>query len=97
MTIFILCNGLDFHRLGITASRKMAHQAVNRNRAKRLFREAFRQSCPELEALGARYDWVFNARRSVLEVKLSVVVEELRRVIVRVIEDESKLRGRIDM
>ena len=78
MTVFILANELGRHRLGITASRKMARHAVARNRAKRLIREAFRLSAAELDTLGIKFDWVFNARRSLLEVKAEAVVAELR-------------------
>jgi ribonuclease P protein component len=83
LTVFILVNAFDQHRLGITASRKMSRHAVKRNRAKRLVREAFRLSAAELNTLGARYDWVFNTRRSLVEGKAADVVEELRGVIGR--------------
>lgn len=78
MTVFILANESEQHRLGITASRKMARHAVARNRAKRLIREAFRLSAAELDKLGSKFDWVFNARRGLLEVKTEAVVAELR-------------------
>lgn len=83
MTVFILANELGRHRLGITASRKMARHAVKRNRAKRLIREAFRLSAAELDALGAKYDWVFNARRGLLDVKTGAVIAELQVLIDR--------------
>lgn len=83
MTVFILANGFGQQRLGITASRKMARHAVKRNRAKRLIREAFRLSAAELKTLGINYDWVFNARRSLLDVKVHAVLEELRALIER--------------
>jgi len=81
MTAFVLPNGLGYHRFGVTASRKLTRLAVGRNRAKRLLREAFRLSRPELDSLSERYDWVFNARRPLLEAKVDAAVEELRRVI----------------
>ena len=88
MTTFVLRTGLAEHRLGITASRKMSRLAVKRNRAKRLLREAFRLSKAELDALGSRYDWVFNARRALTEVKAGAVIADLRRVIAQVERSE---------
>jgi ribonuclease P protein component len=88
VTVFVLPTGLSQHRLGITASRKMSRLAVKRNRAKRLLREAFRLTGGELDALKSRYDWVFNARRSLLEVKAEAVVADLRRIVTQVERSE---------
>jgi ribonuclease P protein component len=84
MTAFVISNNLGSHRLGITASRKVARHAVDRNRVKRLLREAFRLSVEDLSALQSSYDWVLNARRSLLKVKVDAVIDELRKIIAQV-------------
>ena len=88
MTAFVLINDRTYHRLGITASRKATGDAVERNRAKRLLREMFRLSSPSLNSLELRYDWVFNAKRSLLNVKVTAPLEELQGIIARVAQIE---------
>ncbi len=90
MSVFVLPNALGFHRFGVTASRKMSHSAVKRNRAKRLLREAFRLGKEDLDGLRFKYDWVFNARRSLLKIKLAEPLKELREIVARVSRDELK-------
>lgn len=88
MSAFVWPNDFARHRFGITASRKATGQSVERNRAKRLLREMFRQSGAELEALGLQYDWVFNARRSLLSVKVDAPLKEFQKIIASVARDE---------
>lgn len=49
--MFTRPNGLSLARIGIIASKRVAPRAVDRNRAKRLVREAFRQRRLRLEGM----------------------------------------------
>jgi ribonuclease P protein component len=88
MTVFVLPNTLVHHRVGITASRKALGKAVDRNRAKRLLREAFRLTKFRLDNLEKRYDWVLNARRTLLATGSDKPVTEFEKIIAQVASQE---------
>lgn len=89
MTVFITPSETPFQRLGITASRKGVGNAVMRNRAKRILREAFRLSRAELQEIETKFDWVINARRALLNTKLDRPLAEFRQIITKIKADKS--------
>jgi ribonuclease P protein component len=84
MTAFVRRNESGHHRLGITASKRVARHAVDRNRMKRLLREMYRLSEATLQGIEPKYDWVLNAKRSLLKVKLADALEDFQRIAVAV-------------
>ncbi len=88
LTAFVLPNSLTHHRLGVTASRKALGKAVDRNRAKRLLREMFRVTRTRLDLLQRKYDWVLNARRTLLNPESRRRLEEFEKIIASVAEQE---------
>ena len=74
----------------MTASTKAIGKSVDRNRAKRLLRELFRRSATELKGLQQAYDWVLNAKRSLLVSEEEHRFREFRKIIVQVIQYEQR-------
>jgi ribonuclease P protein component len=88
MAAFLRANGGQEHRLGVTASTKAIGKSVDRVRAKRLLRELFRRSTGELSQLRYRYDWVINAKRSLLTSTEELRFSEFRRIVEQVARSE---------
>ncbi len=88
ITAFVLANGTDDHRLGLTVSRKISSTAVGRNRAKRLLRETFRLKSAQLEGLRGKYDWVLNGRQPLVSARIAAPLDEFDRIVRRVAADE---------
>ena len=66
------------HRLGVTAAKRTFRDAHERNRAKRLMREAFRHLRPSFA--GGPWDLVLVAKRRILEAKEPEVRADLAKV-----------------
>lgn len=74
-------NRLGFTRLAFVINKKVAKKAVDRNKVKRLFREAFRQL---YATLPSGYDVVVGIKREALKIKLEEIATEAKKVAERI-------------
>ena len=93
MAAFLRKNEFGHHRLGLTASTKAIGKSVDRNRARRLLREVFRRSGDQLGGLRGRYDWVVNAKRSLLNSTEELRFREFRKIVEQVARSERAESG----
>jgi ribonuclease P protein component len=93
LTAFVRQNEFGQHRLGITASKRVARLAVDRNRMKRLLREMFRLSDGTLQGVEPHFDWVLNAKRSLLKVKLADALADFQKIVVSVAQSGGRMSG----
>ena len=70
-------NGLDITRTAFVASRKVGN-SVERNRARRLIREAYRATAPET---ASGYDIIFVARNTINGCKETEVEKSIRKAL----------------
>jgi ribonuclease P protein component len=80
LVTYVMKNRAGFCRVGITTSKKIGN-AVERNRARRVIREAYRQLQPKIKG---NYDLVFVARVRTIRMKSTdiqaVMTEQLARL-----------------
>ncbi len=85
--VVVLENGLAHTRLGLSVSKRCARKAVHRNRVRRILREAFRLSLPELPA---GLDLVLIATASGLDPALEPTRAELVELVQRALSKKAR-------
>lgn len=73
LVVYVLKNRTHSVRIGITTSKKIGN-AVNRNRSRRVIREAFRGVAPQVKS---GYDFVFVARARTCSSKMPQIQQAM--------------------
>lgn len=79
VAVYLQKNRLNYNRLGITTSKKIGN-AVQRNRAKRLIKEAYRLLEPRLPK---GYDYVLVARKKTVYSNMQEVKKSLEKALIQ--------------
>lgn len=79
VVLYVRGNSFGYNRLGITTSKKIGN-AVQRNRAKRVIREAYRELAPSMRR---SYDIVLVARGKTPHVKSTSVKIALKKELIK--------------
>ncbi len=74
LVAYVRKNKLGVCRIGITTGKKIG-KAVQRNRCRRLIREAYRQICP---AIQGSWDIVFVARARTAQASMQQVLKDMQ-------------------
>lgn len=80
LVLYLMKTRRPVNRIGITVSKKVGN-AVVRNRARRVIREAYRLLLPELRSFG--FDMVFVARQKTARVSCVSVTSAMRELFVK--------------
>jgi ribonuclease P protein component len=90
LTVILLENGRPHLRLGLSVSKKHAREAVDRNRSRRILREAFRLSRAELPA---GFDVVLVAATGGTRLDLASTRAELVELCERALKKKPRVRA----
>ncbi len=89
LVTYVVKNRLGFNRIGITTSKKIG-KAHDRNRARRVIREAYRLLLPRFSP-GVGYDIVFVARARTTNCAMQEVYKVMKKHLSPYLNDEAHL------